>query len=321
MITQVLTEEGKLITIEDALIGWDLSRAMNKPDPIYMDTFTGDTLIKPRKGSDTPLVKRQAHFYHPSKFYEKGIGKERFNAIKTLESILQSTGEFKELDKGMLGFYDLSALEHDALKPDFDYGFQVLWAKHNNNTEYALLVLNRVPNSKDYLNMLSSMGTKEESGGELKIKKILIKKNKEKKILGDKLHLATIQFDNRHLYRLNKENVHSKDALMLGDWQSFHLANIYPEFTYFNPEEKSLNNIALVREPHNCSYSHYRYEFKKRKEPEEGSEFCRFALSEKFHDFALEPFEIKKNQLKGKIGEHSRLYLARFVPLKQIKLF
>ena len=321
MITEVLTQDGKKISAGEAVRLRDKARALEQEEPSYFDPLTGDTLILPRKGHYTLLSHAEAHFYRPSDIKEKGIGTERKEAIERLEVILRKTGEFTELKKGVLGFEDIEMkVRYDSIKPDFDYGFQVLWARKNDGEEYALLVLNRVPYSEGYLGLLRSLGNRERFEKRNKISKVLISENGEKQELGTDVYLATVQLKNRHLYRINEEEPHPANSLMLGDWQLKHLSKIYPEFVYFDPAAGTIEAVELKKFKHNCSYSDYRYKFKN-KETSEEPEFCQLAISTLMDRFILKPFEVKKDSLSQDIGEHPRLYLASFAPQLQGRLF
>lgn len=322
MITEILTQNGRKITANDAVILRDQARAQGLPDPIHFDPSTGETLIKPRRGSDTLLCQRQAHFYHPSDVREAGLGNEKRDAINGLESMLQRSGDFVEMRKGLLQFRDNKlSLESGFVQPDFDYGLHVLWARKNDGKEYALLVVNRTPQSNDYLNLVKDLGNRQRFSDGLNIEKFLVD-GKERVPLGNTIYLATVQVRNNHMFRLNQESPHQSECLMLGDWQTEHLSTLYPEFVYFNPETKGLDVFKLVEFKHGCSYSDYRYAFKE-KSPEEAPKYCK-KLIPKFENmdrFTLKPFEIKKDLLKGKIKNHPRLYLAQIAPQEQLTLF
>jgi hypothetical protein len=338
MITEVITREGRKISAEEAVRERDLAIGKGETPSFYMDPETGETVLKPRRGSVTPLTDRQAHFYHPADVNEAGLGNEKGAAVEKLEEMLRESGEFPEMRRGLLQVHDREiGTVHGSMHADFDYGLHVLWAKNLDGDEYALLVVNRTPNSKDYLNLVKGLGNRERFGNGLKIgKRIVNPRTGEAFDIGNDVHLATIQLMNEHMYRQNEEPNHPEGFLMLGDWQSYHLSNIYrpsenkaagkpgdvPEFAYFDPATGTMHTVNMHQEPHDCQYSDIRYSHKGKAVPAGGSEFCRHAeITDRMKSFTLEPFEIRKDALRAEIGSHPRLYLARVAPIRQTSLF
>ncbi len=314
MITRVLTQDGRRISAEEAIRIRDRARKSGEEEPIFIDPQTGDTLIKPRKGHSTLLSHARAHFYHPSNVRERGIGTERREVISRLEEILQRQG-FHDFRAGVVVFRDIeSALRFDA-SVDFNYGFYVL-SMQGDDKNYAVLVLNRVPNSRRYLNFLRYLNDTTTFEGKPRIRKVLVNEDGEETELG-KVYLATIQVKNRHLYRPNMEEGHPQGYLMLGDWQIEHLSRLYPEFVYFDPSECLLENVRLEPVEHSCSYSFCRAEFK----GGTNNFFCQLMRTEPLGNFSLEPHVIRKNELSSYIGNHPRLHLARFRSERQGRLF
>jgi len=320
MIDEVITQDGRKISADEAVALRERAKLRGETPPIYMDPDSGETVLRPRKGHESQLSHARTHFYTPSEIREKGIGKERKEAVESLEDILKKSGNFVDFKRGLLEFSDVEAnVKYDSMILDFDYGFQVLFAKNCDGKQHALLVLNRVPNSNDYLNLLKSLGNRELFEGEPKIEQRLVEENGEKIEINGTIYLTTVQLKNDHLFRLNTEEQHPKNAILLGDWQSKHLSTIYPEFVYFDKDAKKIEVVNLKKFPHSCLHSGYRYGFKNKEVPKEGSEFCRLANSVygKMDSFDLKPLEIKKDSLKSQIGNHPRLYVSRVIPSLQ----
>ena len=211
------------------------------------------------------------------------------------------------------------AMKHDVFRADFDYGFQVLLANKNDGKQYAVLVLNRTPHSREYLSLLKVLGMRNKFEGDLQISKYLVEPSGNKVELNDTIYLATVQMMNRFMYRPNQESPHNHESLMLGDWQAKHLDAIYPDFSYFDPKTNSVRVVELEKHPHNCLYSKSRYSFKGKEYDEEaGSDFCKKVNVKHEADkhLTLEQLDTNKNTLIRSIGTHPHLYLARIVPVK-----
>jgi len=323
MIDKVLTQDGQRITADNAIQIREQARKQGKVAPIYMDPATGETVLRPRAGHKTKLSHAQSHFYNPSEVREAGLGTEKRQALASLEQKLAASREFVEFQTGLLSFYDVElAIKHDIYKPDFDYGFHVLWALKEDGKEYAVLVLNRVPNSEDYLNLLKSLGSRQKFDGDLKLRKEIITDDGHSRELGNNVYLATVQIKNEHMYRPNNEEPHPDNALLLGDWQAKHLSRISPEFTYIDIETGTVQVMDMEKFTHGCRHSDYRYGFKNKRTPEQ-PEFCQLAkVKYEIADaMTLEPHELAKDAIKGAIKSHPRLYLARASPTSQGRLF
>jgi hypothetical protein len=242
--------------------------------------------------------------------------------MASLEQMVRSTGDFHDITQGLLTFTDVElAVVHDH-RNRYDSGFHVLYGVKDNK-EYAMVLLNSVPHSDTYLMMVKMMNDNSRYEVQRNDRKIL-KTDDGDKELGDKVHLATIMMKNDRLYRPNQEPGHEQGFLMLGDWQAWHLAEMYDQFAYFDPEAGTIDVVRPERKPHTCRYSEARHSIKKGHVPAGGSEFCVHAepVNEGMQKFILEPYEIAKDQLAPtRVGNHPRLYLANVAPQRQGSLF
>jgi hypothetical protein len=304
--------EGRIVTNDDeisSLAEHAIASRTGKDSYDYIDPSSGVTLL-PRAGSDTSLKHSRAHFYHPAELHEQNIGHEKRKVLKTLEAMLASSGDFSDFHTGILSFQDEESREYNI---DFNYGFQALLARKSDGKTYAILALNRVPNSSDFLKLIKSL-----NHHDMQTRLLLDKEGKL--VVDEPIYLAAVQLRNEHMYRPNKESGHPSAAIMLGDWQAKHLSQIFREFVYL--EGNKIDAVNLKKFSHDCSYSHNRYRFKNQAAAEE-SDFCQKAVSRYglLERFTLEPYEVRKDSLAEKIGSHPRLHLANVVPAMQLGLF
>lgn len=322
-ITEALGRDGRLRPIVEALAERDRARADRLEEPLFCDPATGEELLA-RSGSYTPLVKRGAHFYHPGEMEERRIAQETLRTLTDLEMRIQANGNFVDCRKGLLEFNDLE-MEYGlgSHRSFFNYGFDAVWAKHNSGEEYALVVFNRTPHSADYLALLKTLSDGRKSGSEKRIQNYVLAEGQRKRI-GDKINLATVQVKNEHTYRRNTESEHPADCLLLGDWQLRHLLNIYgSRMAFYNLERGAIETYRFRQFPHSCGWSGARYRHKSKIMPREGPEFCQAARLEKSMEtsFSLERFEAPKDSLAEALGSHPRFHLAQFTEQRQGCLF
>lgn len=274
-----------------------------------------------RRPHDSVVRETQAHYRGLSES-ASGSGKKKKEALGKLERILESTGDFHELNKGLVEFRNQNnELLYDVPSHDWDHGFAVLHGKHKDGKEYAFVVLDGTTPSGPYFQFLNSMGDRTqylEDRSVPNIKKTLVTDGRKKE-LGKDVYTSTVLIKDAY-FAENKRPGHEDGHMMMGDVLNQVISRLYDdELVFLDTKEEKLYKVTAPAGDHSCDYSKNRARMK----GGAPGQYCRKFEMEEMTSPEIVTHDINKNALRSQLGQHNHLYLAKIrqSAAKQMRLF